>query len=207
MSSGGVDRLLSQVDPMIAGILDRALAGGEVSVDEGETLFNTSGRDYSALLLTADELRRRAVGDRVTYVLNRNINFTNVCVKRCGFCAFSRDHLEEQGYFLPISEVVRRAREAWDLGATEVCIQAGLPPGMDGSLYLEVCRAIKREMPDIHIHGFSPEEVLYGSARSRCSVEEYLERLKDAGVGSLPGTSAEILDESVRKQISAGPYR
>src|SRR5262249_27867012 len=110
----GLSRLLSDVEPSIARILERALEGGEISVDEGETLFNTSGRSYSALLLTADELRRQAVGDRVTYVVNRNINFTNVCIKRCGFCAFSRGHLEEQGYFLPISEVVRRAREAWD---------------------------------------------------------------------------------------------
>jgi len=199
-----IDRLVGSVEPAVATILDRALDGYELSVDEGEALFNATGQGYNVLLMVADELRRRAVGDRVTYVVNRNINFTNVCIKRCGFCAFSRGHLEEQGYFLPISEVVRRAREAWDLGATEVCIQAGLPPEMDGSLYLEVCRAIKRELPDIHIHGFSPEEVLYGSARSRCTIEEYLARLKDAGVGSLPGTSAEILDERVRKQISPG---
>ena len=197
-------RLFDGADPTIARILDRALDGREVSVDEGELLFGASGRSFNLLLMTADELRRRAVGDRVTYVVNRNINFTNVCIKRCGFCAFSRGHLEEQGYFLPISEVVRRAREAWELGATEVCIQAGLPPEMDGSLYLDVCRAIKRELPDIHVHGFSPEEVLYGAARSRCSVELYLERLKDAGVGSLPGTSAEILDERVRRIISPG---
>jgi FO synthase subunit 2 len=192
------------LDSTVAGILDRALEGREITVDEGEVLFGTSGRELQALLLVADGLRRRAVGDHVTYVVNRNINFTNVCVKRCGFCAFSRGHLEEQGYFLPIGEVVRRAHEAWDLGATEVCIQAGLPPQMDGSLYVEICRAIKAELPDIHIHGFSPEEVLYGSARSRCTIEEYLERLRDAGVGSLPGTSAEILDDKVRDVISHG---
>ena len=201
---GSVGRWLGALDPRIARILDRALDGHEVTIDEGASLFETAGREMQALLLVADELRRQTVGDVVTYVLNRNINFTNVCVKRCGFCAFSRGHLEEQGYFLPIGEVVRRAREAWDLGATEVCIQAGLPPQMDGSLYLEICHAIKRELPDIHIHGFSPEEVLYGSARSRCSIEEYLGRLKDAGVGSLPGTSAEILDEEVRDVISHG---
>jgi FO synthase subunit 2 len=199
-----VGRWLSAVRPEIARILDRALEGQQITVDEGEALFETSGREMQALLMVADELRHQTVGELVTYVVNRNINFTNVCIKRCGFCAFSRGHLEEQGYFLPISEVVRRAREAWDLGATEVCIQAGLPPQMDGSLYVEICRAIKRELPDIHIHGFSPEEVLYGAARSRCSVEEYLERLKDAGVGSLPGTSAEILDDEVRDAISHG---
>ena len=106
-------------------------------------------------------------------MVNRNVNFTNVCIKRCGFCAFSRGHREEQGYFLPLDELVRRAKEAWDLGATEVCIQAGLPPKMDGNLYADVCRAVKAELPDMHIHGFSPEEILYGATRSRCSIEEF----------------------------------
>jgi 7,8-didemethyl-8-hydroxy-5-deazariboflavin synthase CofH subunit len=152
----------------------------------------------------ADELRRRRVGDVVTYVINRNINFTNVCIKHCGFCAFSRDHREEEGYFLPIDEVVRRAREAWELGATEVCIQAGLPPKMDGYYYVELTKAIKKEVPEIHIHGFSPEEVVYGAVRAGCSIEDYLKALKEAGVGSLPGTSAEILDDEVRHLISPG---
>jgi FO synthase subunit 2 len=155
----------------------------------------------------ADELRRRAVGDVVTYVVNRNINFTNVCIKRCGFCAFSRDFREEEGYLLPVNEIIRRAREAWDYGATEVCIQAGLPPQMEGDLYIKLCEAIKEELPDIHIHGFSPEEVLYGSVRSRCTIREYLEGLKAAGVGSLPGTSAEILDQELRDIISPGRIR
>lgn len=197
-------RLLGGLNLDVARILDRALDDHEVSVDEGEALFGVHGRELHALCLAADELRRRAVGDVVTYVVNRNVNFTNVCIKRCGFCAFSRGHREEQGYFLPLEEVVRRCKEAWDLGATEVCIQAGLPPKMDGSLYLDVCRAIKAELPDMHIHGFSPEEVLYASIRSRCTIEEYLARLKEAGVGSLPGTSAEILDDGLRRQISPG---
>jgi len=162
------------------------------------------GAALHAVCLVADELRRRAVGDVVTYVVNRNINFTNVCIKRCGFCAFSRGHREEQGYFLPLGELVRRAKEAWALGATEVCIQAGLPPKMDGSLYLDVCRAIKAELPDMHIHGFSPEEVLYGATRYGWTIEEYLALLKEAGVGSLPGTSAEILDDDLRHTISPG---
>mmetsp|Transcript_38163 Transcript_38163/g.61787 ORF Transcript_38163/g.61787 Transcript_38163/m.61787 type:complete len:384 (-) Transcript_38163:406-1557(-) len=154
--------------------------------------------------MTADELRRRKVGDVVTYVVNRNINFTNVCVKRCGFCAFSRGQREEEGYWLPLDEVVRRAKEAHDWGATEVCIQAGLPPRMQGDLYIKICEAIKNEAPSLHIHGFSPEEVLYGAKRSRWSIKEYLSALKQAGVGSLPGTSAEILDDDLRKQISPG---
>ncbi len=201
---GTLDRMLGGLDPAVAGILDGALAGREVSVEEGERLFSASGPALFALILVADELRRRAVGDLVTYVVNRNVNFTNVCVKRCGFCAFSRTHHDTEGYFLPLAELLRRAREAHDLGATEVCIQAGLPPKMDGNLYLEICRAVKAELPDMHIHGFSPEEVLYGSVRSNCSIEDYLARLKDAGVGSLPGTSAEILDDEVRRRISPG---
>ena len=199
-----LESMVGAVDPEIAGILDRSLSGIEVSVEEGTRLFDADGNALLAIMATADELRKRTNGDAVSYVVNRNINFTNVCIKRCGFCAFSRDHRAEEGYFLPLSEIIRRAREAWDLGATEVCIQAGLPPKMDGSLYIDLTRELKAELPDLHIHGFSPEEVLYGSIRSRCSIEEYLRGLKDAGVGSLPGTSAEILDQRVRDTIAPG---
>ena len=199
-----LDRLLASTSLDVARILDRVLAGHEVTIEEGERLFDAHGHDLLLVTLVADELRRRAVGDVVTYVVNRNINFTNVCIKRCGFCAFSRGHREEQGYFLPLEEIVRRAKEAWELGATEVCIQAGLPPKMDPDLYPTICRAIKAELPEIHIHGFSPEEVVYGALRARCSIEEYLLRLKEAGVGSLPGTSAEILDDEVRRMLSPG---
>ena len=187
-----------------ADVLNRALAGEDITVADGELLFETSGAEFTAMMMVADELRRRVVGDLVTYVVNRNVNFTNVCIKRCGFCAFSRDFREEEGYFLPVSEIIRRAREARDYGATEVCIQAGLPPQMEGDLYIRLCEAIKEELPDMHIHGFSPEEVLYGSIRSRCSIREYLQGLKDAGVGSLPGTSAEVLDQELRDVISPG---
>ena len=203
-SLGALEGLLGSVDPGVATILDRALGGDDISVEEAVALFETTGLEFNALIMTADELRRRTVGELVTYVVNRNINFTNVCVKRCGFCAFSRDHREEEGYFLPISEIVRRAREAWELGATEVCVQAGLPPQMEGGLYIRLCEAIKAELPDIHVHGFSPEEVLYGSIRLRCSIRDYLRSLKEAGVGSLPGTSAEILDQEVRDKVSPG---
>jgi len=192
------------VDPAVASILDKALSGGELDVAQGERLFIAAGEDLRAIIAAADDLRRRKVGERVTYVVNRNINFTNVCVKRCGFCAFSRGHRAEEGYFLPVEEVVRRAQEAWDLGATEVCVQAGLPPRMKGSFYIDLCRAIKTAVPEIHVHGFSPEEVLYGSECSGWSVNDYLAALKDAGVGSLPGTSAEILNDRVRNLISPG---
>ena len=196
--------LASSLRPEVASILDRALAGEDISVEDAVVLFETTGQEYNATVMAADELRRRTVGDVATYVVNRNINFTNVCIKRCGFCAFSRDFREEEGYYLPTEEIIRRAQEAWDYGATEVCIQAGLPPQMEGDLYIKLCAAIKEALPDIHIHGFSPEEVLYGSVRSRCTIREYLEGLKAAGVGSLPGTSAEVLDQELRDQISPG---
>ena len=200
----GLDSLLGAVPLDIARTLDKALSGGEVGVDEGARLFEADGAALLALMATADELRGRAVGDSVTYVVNRNINFTNVCIKRCGFCAFSRDFREEEGYFLPLNEIIRRAREAVELGATEICVQAGLPPKMEGSLYIDLTRELKAELPEVHLHGFSPEEVLYGAVRSRCSIEEYLRGLRDAGVGSLPGTSAEVLDQAVRDRIAPG---
>jgi 5-amino-6-(D-ribitylamino)uracil---L-tyrosine 4-hydroxyphenyl transferase len=198
------DCLLKSIDPIVASALDRALSDKDVSVEQATELLDSNGIEMNTLVLVADELRRRSVGNTVTYVINRNINFTNVCIKRCGFCAFSRDFREEEGYFLPIEEIVRRAKEAWKLGATEVCIQAGLPPKMDGHLYIDICNAIKKELPDIHIHAFSPEEVLYGAVRSQIPVEEYLKMLKEAGVGSLPGTAAEILDQRMRDLISPG---
>src|SRR5437867_1950414 len=185
---------------ILVGVLD----GGELSVDHGIALTGALGRDLHALTLGADEMRRRQAGDVVTYVVNRNVNFTNVCIKHCTFCAFSRDHREEEGYFLPVDEVVRRAREAWELGATEVCIQAGLPPKLDGRFYIDLCRAIKRELPELHLHAFSPEEILYGATRSGLSIPDYLTELRAAGLGTLPGTSAEILDDAVRERISKG---
>jgi FO synthase subunit 2 len=188
----------------IDAILDRALAGRELSVEDAATLFTAEGDALQRLILAADELRHQRVGDRVGYVVNRNINFTNVCVKRCGFCAFSRGHRAEQGYFLPTEEVLRRVQEAWELGATEVCIQAGLPPRINGSFYIDLCAAIKREVPGIHVHAFSPEEILYGATLSGRTIADYLQALKDVGLGSLPGTSAEILDDSVRDLISPG---
>ena len=199
-----LESVISALKPETAAVLDRALSGEDITVEEAVVLFETEGQEYNALVMTADELRRRTVGDIVTYVVNRNINFTNVCIKRCGFCAFSRDFRQEEGYLLPVEEIIRRAKEAWDYGATEVCVQAGLPPKMEGDLYIRLCEAIKKELPDMHIHGFSPEEVLYGSIRSDITIKAYLTELKEAGVGSLPGTSAEVLDQELRDKISPG---
>ncbi len=196
--------LMRQADPLVTETLERALSEKEISAQEAASLFYAKGITFHLIGMVADELRKRRVGDKVTYVINRNINFTNVCIKQCGFCAFSRDFREDEGYFLPIEEIVRRAKEARSLGATEVCVQAGLPPDMTGDMYENICRAIKKEIPDIHIHGFSPEEVLYGATRSNLPVREYLIRLKEAGVNSLPGTAAEILDQRLRDKISPG---
>ena len=204
LQTSSFDFLLRQADPLVAETLERALSEKEISAEEASRLFYAKGMDFHLIGMVADELRKRRVGDMVTYVINRNINFTNVCIKQCGFCAFSRDFREDEVYFLPIEEIVRRAKEARALGATEVCVQAGLPPDMDASTYENICRAIKKEIPDIHIHGFSPEEVLYGATRSNLSVKEYLVRLKEAGVDSLPGTAAEILDQKLRDKISPG---
>ncbi len=188
----------------INSILDKALEGGELSAQEGAVLFTARKEDFQRLIVVSDELRQRRVGDRVGYVINRNVNFTNVCVKRCGFCAFSRGHAAGEGYFLPVEEILRRIGEALELGGTEVCIQAGLPPGIDGTFYIELCRTIKKSFPGIHVHAFSPEEVLYGATLSHRSVEDYLKALLDAGLGSMPGTSAEILDDGIRERISPG---
>ena len=199
-----IEEVFRNIDPEISAILGRALDGKEISSADTLKLFETTGSSLSVITLVADELRRRANGEFVTYVINRNINFTNVCIKQCGFCAFSRDFRVEEGYLLPIEEIVRRAKEAWQLGATEICIQAGLPPKMDGFFYINLCKAIKNELPEIHIHAFSPEEILYGSTLSNTKIHDYLKMLKEAGLGSLPGTSAEILVKEVRNKISPG---
>ena len=199
-----IDSLFKKADPIVSEILNNALSEKEITGKEGLILYQTKGIDFHLVGLVADELRKRRVGNTVSYVVNRNINFTNVCIKQCGFCAFSRDFREEEGYFLPTEEIVRRAKEAHSLGATEVCIQAGLPPDMEGDLYENICKEIKKEIPDIHIHGFSPEEILYGATRSNISIDEFLKRMKEAGVNTLPGTSAEILDQELRDKISPG---
>ncbi|MDB4968511.1 MAG: cofH [Myxococcales bacterium] len=196
--------LFDGVDRATRAVLDRCLDGGEPTVAEAIALCTVNGRELHALVAAADELRRRQVGDEVAYVVNRNINFTNVCVKACRFCAFSRTQRSEEGYFLPIDEIVRRALEAQAVGATEVCLQAGLAPGMDGNFYVELVRAIKRAAPALHLHAFSPEEIMFGAELRRQPVRELLAELKDAGLGSLPGTSAEVLDDELRHRIAPG---
>ena len=199
-----VESALGQAAPPVARAIECCLQGRDPSESQVVQLFQARDADYRVLLKTADFLRWQTVGDLVTYVVNRNINFTNVCIKRCGFCAFSRTVASTEGYHLPREEIIRRTLEAERYGASEVCIQAGLPPGMDGRYYIELCRAVKEAAPAIHLHAFSPEEILYGSKQSRISIRHYLQALKEAGIGSLPGTSAEILDDRVRKIIAPG---
>ena len=195
---------LAAASPSVRDTLEQRLAGDLPGEDALTNLLRATGPDLRALVATADALRRQQAGDAVTWVVNRNINFTNVCVKSCSFCAFSRDLRSEQGYLLPVDEVVRRAREAADVGATEVCVQAGLVPQMDAGAYVALCRAVHEACPELHIHAFSPEEVRYGCQRAGWSVRDHLLALRDAGLGSLPGTSAEILDEDLRQRMAPG---
>jgi FO synthase len=188
--------------PAIARILDRALQGREVTHAEGLTLAETGPESVEALAAVADEVRRRRVGDIVTYVVNRNINFTNVCIIGCKFCAFSTGPNAADAYDLSFDEIARRAVEAWERGATEVCVQGGLPRELDGMHYRDILRAIKRATPGIHIHAFSPMEVVYGVERTGIPLADYLGMLRAEGLGSLPGTAAEILNDDVRQLLS-----
>jgi FO synthase len=181
------------------------LDGRELDEDEITRLFEARGRDLAAVVAAADGLRREVSGDVVTYVVTRNINYTNVCYFRCGFCAFSKGklaaNLRGAPYVVPLEEIVRRCHEAWDRGAVEVCLQGGIHPSFTGEYYLDVVRAIKRELPELHVHAFSALEVWQGAATLGLPVDDYLSLLKAEGLASLPGTAAEILDDEVRRVI------
>jgi FO synthase len=196
---------------MLKPILERALAGIAPDRDEVESLFSAQGSDIEAIADVADQLRRRAVGDTVTFVVNRNINYTNQCYFKCGFCAFSKGprslSLRGEPYLMSIDEVVERSREAWQVGATEVCLQGGIHPEFTGQFYVDLVTAIKAQLPDMHIHGFTPLEVWQGAETAGLSVREFLLRLKDAGLGTLPGTAAEILDDDVRVTLCPDKIR
>jgi FO synthase len=178
------------------------LLGQEVGVDQIVTLFSARGPEVAAVAEVADDLRRRLVGDTVTWVANRNINYTNVCTFKCRFCAFSKGplslNLRGTPYLLELSEISDRVAEAEGLGATEVCLQGGIHPSFDGDYYLEVIKAVRAASPTIHIHGFTALEVTEGAKRLGEPLADYLRRLMDAGLRTLPGTAAEILDDEVR---------
>ncbi|HEY3696663.1 bifunctional FO biosynthesis protein CofGH [Phenylobacterium sp.] len=189
----------------LAGILDRISAGEMLGEADIVQLFRARGSEFDRVCRAADELRQRVNGDTVSYVVTRNINYTNVCYFRCQFCAFSKGKLTEnlrgRPYDLDLPEIRRRVEEAWDRGATEVCMQGGIHPEYTGATYLRICRAIKEAVPDIHIHAFSPLEIWQGAKTLGRTLPDFLRELKAAGLSSLPGTAAEILDDEVRAVI------
>jgi FO synthase len=199
---GSVDPV--RLDREIAGALARAAAGRQITDAEALALFRAEGPALEALCEVADELRRQAVGDDVTYVVNRNINFTNVCYTGCRFCAFAQREVDPESYTLTLEEVADRAEEAWRYGATEVCMQGGLHPSLPGDFYFQLLDAVRTRVPAIHIHAFSPMEVLNGSTRLGISFREFLDECKVHGLGTIPGTAAEILDDDVRWLLTKG---
>ena len=195
------------VDPALERIIERAQAGARLDAPGIVRLFAARDADYQRVVAAADQLRRAVSGDTIRYVVNRNINYTNMCSYRCTFCAFSKgkkhEALRGAPYDLALEEIVRRATEAWERGATEVCLQGGIHPDYTGETYLGICRAIKAAVPDMHIHAFSPLEVTQGAATLGLPIRSFLAELKDAGLSTLPGTAAEILDDEVRAIICA----
>ena len=198
--------LLDAASRSVSQILTKALFGYEISEIEGEVLFNCRDKekvtDRTAIFSVADILRQRSKGDYVTFVVNRNINFTNICYMGCRFCGFAKRKEDSGSEWLEPFQVVERAQQAWDRGGTEVCIQGGLHPKMEGNYYRELVLAIKAALPDMHIHAFSPFEVWYGAVKSKLSYRDFLSDLKDCGLGSMPGTAAEILDTEVRQKLT-----
>jgi len=196
------EQALSAATPGVAGTLEKVLAGKDLDFEEGMTLATAEGNDLVALLKVADELRRRVSGEHVTYVVNRNLNFTNVCIIGCAFCGFGRNADSPDAYFHSTDSLIAKSLEAVQVGATEVCIQGGLPKDLDGYYYVELLRAIKARLPELHVHAFSPMEIVYGVEKTRLPLREYLVMMKEAGLGSIPGTAAEILDDNVRRSLS-----
>jgi len=194
---------LAKAQPGIARLLELSLAGGhELTFEDGLRLSSVEGDDLIALVKTADELRRCVVGDRITYVVNRNLNFTNVCIVGCAFCGFSRGPNSSDAYFHSTATLVTKSIEAVERGATEVCIQGGLPRDLDGNYYADLLRAIKSRLPGLHLHAYSPMEISYGVEKLKLPLTDYLLILKEAGLNTIPGTAAEILDDEVRQALS-----
>ena len=204
-----------RLSPGVRTVLEKTMAsldGRTLTRDECLLLASADGDDLLGLLIAADFIRRELVGNLVTYVVNRNINFTNVCFVGCKFCAFSRGPRESDTYFLTLDQVAQKAAEAWQMGATEVCIQGGLPRDLPPLHYRDILRAVKGAVPGVHIHAFSPMEIAYGIELTGMSMCDYLSMLRDNGLGTLPGTAAEILDDDVRfvlsrNKLSAGQWQ
>ena len=200
-----VNKKSGDVSHEIKKILDKSIHGFDLDHDEITKLFHTRGDDYHLVLNHADRLRQKINGDEVTYVITRNINYTNICKYSCHFCAFSKgktkENLRGKPYLINNDEVADRALEAWSKVAHEVCLQGGIHPHYDGYTYIDICKAIKERVPEIHIHAFSPLEVTHGASSLGLPIGEYLQKLKEAGLSTMPGTAAEILDDAVRENI------
>src|SRR6266478_6203641 len=199
------DEIAPQASAEIRNALERTLEaqdGACLRDEERYALANCDGADLLALLVAADTLRRDLVGNIISYVVNRNINFTNICFVGCKFCAFSRGPREADAYYLSLEEVAKKVSEAWQLGATEVCIQGGLPHGLPPFYYRDILRAIKNVVPGMHVHAFSPMEMVYGVELTGMPLRDYLSMLRDNGLDTLPGTAAEILDDEIRHVLS-----
>ena len=195
-----------RLNPALRASLEKVLEtqnGTELSLEESYALASCAGDDLLGLLVAANLLRAELAGNLVTYVVNRNINFTNICFVGCKFCAFSRGPREADTYFLTLEQMAQKAIEAWQLGATEVCIQGGLPHDLPKFHYRDILRAIKNAVPRMHIHAFSPMEIVYGVELAGMPLADYLAMLRDNGLGTLPGTAAEILDDQIRHILSA----
>jgi FO synthase len=196
--------ILIDSDPSIKAILHQSERGEPIDHAAIARLFTADGSDCRRVLNVADELRQEQAGDVVTYVVNRNINYTNICLYHCGFCAFSKGSTKSErgpAYRIDLSEIAQRTSEAWDRGATEVCLQGGIHPAFDGNTYLDIVKAVKAAVPAMHVHAFSPLEIHHGATTLDMHPEDYLILLKQAGLGSLPGTAAEILTDRVRAII------
>jgi len=196
------ERFLAETTGTVRLALEEALQGRELSEAQGQALLSCTDAELPALLAVANQVRRERCGDAVSFVVTRNINFTNVCYMGCRFCGFARKRGAVDAYWLSLDDIVARAEVAAQRGATELCLQGGLHPDLPASWYLDVICAIKSHLPDIHVHAFSPFEIWYGARKRRLSVEDFLRELQAAGLGSIPGTAAEILDTEVRQQLT-----
>jgi FO synthase len=202
LNDESLDAVLGRASAPVRALLDAALARRELSAADGEMLLGVAGDNLVALVRTADAIRAADVGDTVTYVVNRNINFTNVCFVNCHFCAFKRQRWEDDAYTHGLDVVLGKVDEAIARGATEVCMQGGINPDMSPFTYRDVLVAIKERHPSLHVHAFSPMEIMYGARRTNMDYPDYIGMLRDGGLGSIPGTAAEILDDDVREILS-----
>lgn len=197
-----LDECMAGASAPVRTVLEKSLRSKELDFEDGYLLANADGGDLRALVKVADRVRRERAGEVITYVVNRNINFTNVCYVGCSFCGFGRGPQAPDAYFLPFEKIVEKAAEAATRGATEVCIQGGLPRDLDGFYYRDLLRAIKSALPTMHVHAFSPMEIAYGVEKTGMPLRDYLLMLKSEGLASIPGTAAEILDDQVRAALS-----